>query len=98
MPKTRFHFEGALFQPSTFGYIERPSGGHRALADLWDISVNYNLDHGIGLNLSRFGDSAGASPGTWLSWGNRPLKLLMEYRNSETGPLGRLVNVVKLKG
>ena len=34
---------GGAFQPSTFGYTGRPSGGARSLATLYDTSVDYQL-------------------------------------------------------
>lgn len=33
---------GGAFQPWTFGYMGRPSGGSRALANLYDVSADYN--------------------------------------------------------
>jgi hypothetical protein len=32
---------GGAFQPQTFGYTGRPSGGNRGLANLYDVSVDY---------------------------------------------------------
>jgi len=34
---------GGAFQPSTFGYNGRPSGGHDGLANVWDISADYQI-------------------------------------------------------
>jgi hypothetical protein len=34
---------GGAFQPSTFGYTGRPSGGHRSLANVWDLSADYQV-------------------------------------------------------
>ncbi|HEU5451850.1 MAG TPA: alginate export family protein [Terriglobales bacterium] len=34
---------GGAFQPRTFGYVGRPANGNRGLADVWDISADYNL-------------------------------------------------------
>jgi hypothetical protein len=35
---------GGAFQPWTFGYIGRPSGGAQSLANLWDISADWNIN------------------------------------------------------
>ena len=35
---------GGAFQPWTFGYAGRPSGGARSLANLFDISVDYTIN------------------------------------------------------
>jgi hypothetical protein len=34
---------GGAFQPNTFGYTGRPSGGHRGLANVWDLSADYQV-------------------------------------------------------
>jgi len=34
---------GGAFQPRTFGYVGRPSGGNRGLGNLWDISADFNV-------------------------------------------------------
>jgi len=34
---------GGAFQPNTFGYTGRPSGGHRSLANVWDLSADYQV-------------------------------------------------------
>ena len=34
---------GGAFQPKTFGYTGRPSNGHRGLANVWDVSADYQL-------------------------------------------------------
>jgi len=34
---------GGAFQPSTFGYTGRPSGGRRSLANVWDLSADYQV-------------------------------------------------------
>ena len=36
---------GGAFQPKTFGYTGRPSNGHEALANVWDISLDYQVNH-----------------------------------------------------
>ncbi len=40
---------GGAFQPKTFGYTGRASGGNRSLANVWDISVDVPLGYGFGL-------------------------------------------------
>ena len=35
---------GGAFQPKTFGYLGRPSGGHEGLANVWDISADYQIN------------------------------------------------------
>jgi hypothetical protein len=42
---------GGAFQPWTFGYSGRPSNGNSKLANLYDISGDYNFRHGISLGL-----------------------------------------------
>jgi hypothetical protein len=42
---------GGAFQPWTFGYSGRPSNGASKLANLYDISGDYNFKHGISLGL-----------------------------------------------
>lgn len=42
---------GGAYQPHTFGYAGRPSGGHKALANLLDISADYQLRNNIGVTL-----------------------------------------------
>lgn len=40
---------GGAFQPKTFGYTGRTSGGNRSLANVWDISVDLPLRYGFTL-------------------------------------------------
>lgn len=42
---------GGAFQPSTFGYSGRSSGGARSLADVWDISLDFPLRYGFNATL-----------------------------------------------
>jgi len=35
-----WYLGGGAFQRRTFGYTGRPSGGHRSLANVWDISAD----------------------------------------------------------
>jgi hypothetical protein len=51
---------GGAFQPWTFGFQGRPSGGNTKLANLYDISADYNWRHGISLGLY-FGYAIGGS-------------------------------------
>ncbi len=39
-----WYLGGGAFQPQTFGYTGRPSGGNRGLANFYDISVDYRLN------------------------------------------------------
>lgn len=40
---------GGAFQPHTFGYTGRASGGDRSLANVWDISIDVPLRYGFAL-------------------------------------------------
>ncbi len=40
---------GGAFQPKTFGYTGRASGGNRSMANVWDISVDVPLRYGFTL-------------------------------------------------
>jgi hypothetical protein len=42
---------GGAFQPKTFGYTGRPSNGHRGLANVWDISADYQVTHSFSTTL-----------------------------------------------
>lgn len=42
---------GGAFQPTTFGYTERTSGGSRSLANVWDISLDFPLRYGFSATL-----------------------------------------------
>ncbi len=42
---------GGAFQPTTFGFSGRPSGGDRYLATLYDISGDYKWKYGLSLGL-----------------------------------------------
>lgn len=41
---------GGAFQPWTFGYVGRPSGGARRLANLYDVSIDYTVNAHWGLH------------------------------------------------
>lgn len=38
-----WYLGGGPFQPRTFGYVGRPSGGQSKLANVWDLSVDYKI-------------------------------------------------------
>jgi alginate export protein len=40
---------GGAFQPHTFGYIGRASGGNRSLANVWDVSLDCPLRYGLSI-------------------------------------------------
>ena len=40
---------GGAFQPHTFGYTGRVTGGNRSLANVWDLSMDVPLRYGFGL-------------------------------------------------
>jgi hypothetical protein len=42
---------GGAFQPRTFGFTGRPSGGRRGLANLWDASADYRVSPHWGVGL-----------------------------------------------
>jgi|SRR6185369_1950177 hypothetical protein len=42
---------GGAFQPWTFGFNGRPSGGNTKLANLYDISADYAWKHGLAIGL-----------------------------------------------
>jgi Alginate export len=44
-----WYLGGGAFQPSTFGYTGRPSDGHRGLANVWDLSVDYQITRNLTL-------------------------------------------------
>lgn len=39
-----WYLGGGAFQPKTFGYTGRPSGGKRSLANVWDLSADYQVN------------------------------------------------------
>jgi hypothetical protein len=41
---------GGAFQPWTFGYAGRPSGGNRGLATVWESSLDYQVNSHVGVN------------------------------------------------
>ena len=40
---------GGAFQPHTFGYTGRASGGNRSLANVWDVSLDCPLRYGLSI-------------------------------------------------
>ncbi|HTV58580.1 MAG TPA: alginate export family protein [Verrucomicrobiae bacterium] len=46
-----WYLGGGAFQHKTFGYTGRPSSGARSLANVWDISGDYQLTKFLGLTL-----------------------------------------------
>lgn len=40
---------GGAFQPKTFGYTGRASGGNRSLANIWDVSLDAPLRYGFSI-------------------------------------------------
>lgn len=46
-----WYLGGGAFQPQTFGYTGRPSGGHRSLANVWDLSADYQMTRAFSIGL-----------------------------------------------
>ena len=44
-----WYLGGGPYQPGTFGYVGRPSGGHSKLANVWDLSVDYKIARDLGV-------------------------------------------------
>jgi hypothetical protein len=42
---------GGVFQQMTFGYLGRPSNGNRSLANVWDLSADYQATRAFGVSL-----------------------------------------------
>jgi hypothetical protein len=42
---------GGAFQPKTFGYTGRPSDGNRGLANVWDLSADYQITRSFSTTL-----------------------------------------------
>ena len=55
-----WYLGGGAFQPWTFGYVGRPSGGGRGLASLYDVSADLRVNAHLGLN-GYFGYANGKS-------------------------------------
>jgi hypothetical protein len=41
---------GGAFQPWTFGYVGRPSGGNRGLATIWESGLDYQVNPNVGVS------------------------------------------------
>jgi hypothetical protein len=46
-----WYLGGGAFQPKTFGFTGRPSGGHQGLANVWDISGDYQFTRSFSATL-----------------------------------------------
>jgi hypothetical protein len=46
-----WYLGGGAFQPQTFGFTGRPSNGHRGLANIWDISADYQVTRSFSTTL-----------------------------------------------
>ncbi len=46
-----WYLGGGVFQPKTFGYTGRPGSGNRGLANVWDLSADYQFTPSFGANL-----------------------------------------------
>ena len=46
-----WYLGGGAFQPQTFGYTGRPSNGHRGLANVWDLSADYQVTRNFACTL-----------------------------------------------
>ena len=46
-----WYLGGGAFQPKTFGYTGRPSNGNRGLANVWDISADYQVTRSFSATL-----------------------------------------------
>jgi hypothetical protein len=54
-----WYLGGGAFQDSTFGYQGRPSGGHRDLSTVWDVSGDWQLTRVLGVTFYYARASAG---------------------------------------
>ncbi len=46
-----WYLGGGAFQPKTFGYTGRPSNGNRGLANVWDVSADYQATRSFSATL-----------------------------------------------
>jgi len=46
-----WYLGGGAFQPRTFGYTGRPSNGNRSLANMWDLSGDFEVTKAFGMTL-----------------------------------------------
>ncbi len=50
-PADLWYSGGGAFQPKTFGYTGRPSNHNRGLANVWDLSADYQVTRSLGATL-----------------------------------------------
>src|SRR5712692_2335854 len=50
-PSDLWYLGGGAFQPHTFGYTGRPGNGNRSLANVWDLSADYQFTHSFSATL-----------------------------------------------
>jgi hypothetical protein len=50
-PSDLWYLGGGAFQPHTFGYTGRPSNGNRSLANVWDLSADYQITQSFSATL-----------------------------------------------
>lgn len=70
-----WYLGGGPFQPQTFGYVGRPSGGHSKLANVWDLSVDYKIRPRCGVTFYYA-----------KSWGSDVIRQI--YPNGTSGQFG----------
>jgi len=46
-----WYLGGGAYQPQTFGYTGRPSGGNQGFANVWDLSADYQVTRSFALGL-----------------------------------------------
>jgi len=62
---------GGAFQPTTFGYVGRPSSGSRSLANAYDLSVDYQVNPHIALTGYYAGATGRTVIGQIYPWGKK---------------------------
>ena len=72
-----WYLGGGAFQPKTFGYTGRPSNGHQGLANVWDLSADYQITKNLTL-----------SPYYGHAWGKAVIQAL--YPRNANGTLAFL--------
>lgn len=50
-PEDLWYLGGGAYQPRTFGYTGRPSNGNRSLANMWDVSGDYQMTKAFAIGL-----------------------------------------------
>lgn len=48
--KDLWYLGGGAFQPKTFGFTGRPSGGYQGLANVWDLSADYQVSRNFSIS------------------------------------------------